>query len=200
MSKSATICFLLTAVVICGASTASAGMYVSGNFGVVLAEDSHVSDNFDRGKISYDAGAVATVAVGYADGNGLRLEGELGSRYNEMDDFSLAGYGSVNIDGDVTVGSLMANVFYDFDPRGKVSPFIGAGAGFANIEADIDHFGSDDDFVFAYQLAAGISFKVIERMSIDVQYRYFSTEDPEFDGIDAEYATHNIMGGVRFNF
>lgn len=200
MKKWPVVLCLCVAVLGWNASETCAQMYVSGNVGVVLAEDSDISDAYDQGEISYDPGAVVTVAFGYAAGSGLRLEGELGSRYNEMDEISVQGYGSANIDGDVTTSSLMANIFFDILPDERISPFIGAGAGFANIEADLDHFGSDEDFVLAYQLAAGIGFEVTRQLKIDVQYRYFATEDPDFDGVDAEYATHNIMGGVRFSF
>lgn len=200
MKKSSIVLLVLALVFGWGASIACAGMYVSGNLGVVLTEDSDMSDGDDNAELSYDPGAVITGAFGYAFQNGLRLEGELGSRYSEMDEVSVSGYGTGEIEGDVTTTSMMANVFYDFMPAEKVSPFVGAGLGFANIEADIDHYGDDDDTVLAYQLAAGVSFSVTQRLKIDVQYRYFATEDPDFNGIDAEYATHNAMGGVRFSF
>ena len=70
----------------------------------------------------------------------------------------------------------------------------------SDIEADIDLVGTEDDTVFAYQIAAGGSLAVNDRLSIDVQYRYFATEDPNFDGLKAEYATHNLFFGLRFNF
>ena len=33
-----------------------------------------------------------------------------------------------------------------------------------------------------------------------IKYRYFATSDPEFDGTEVEYASHNIYAGIRLNF
>ena len=59
--------------------------------------------------------------------------------------------------------------------------------------------------MFAYQLILGVSFASVETLSVetlsvDLQYRYFATDDPEFDGVDAEYSTHNFMIGLRQSF
>jgi opacity protein-like surface antigen len=94
----------------------------------------------------------------------------------------------------------MGNAYYDFSTEGSFSPFIGAGLGFANIEADLDDFDSEDDTVFAYQFILGGSLTASEQLSVDLQYRYFATDDPEFDDLDAEYSTHNVMIGLRHSF
>jgi opacity protein-like surface antigen len=36
--------------------------------------------------------------------------------------------------------------------------------------------------------------------TLDLQYRYFATADPDFDGTEAEYQTHNFFAGLRFDF
>ena len=59
--------------------------------------------------------------------------------------------------------------------------------------------------MFAYQLILGVSFASVETLSVetlsvDLQYRYFATDDPEFDDLDAEYSTHNLMIGLRQSF
>ena len=36
--------------------------------------------------------------------------------------------------------------------------------------------------------------------TIDLKYRYVGTEDPEFDGTEAEFASHDFLLGVRFYF
>lgn len=195
----------------CNVSAAYAGMYVSGNLAAVMVDDSDISYqnyNFaDDDEMSFDTGIGATAAFGYAWTNGLRVEGELGGRFNEVDEVSNRN-GSVSID-DVSVssGSIIANGFYNFMPEGTVSPFVGAGVGFATVEIDYDYdddfYGDDDseyDTVLAYQLAAGVSFNINEHFTIDVQYRYFATDDPDLDEIEIEYTTQNVMAGLRYNF
>ena len=120
-----------------------------------------------------------------------------------IEDDKIKAFGlSLPIDGDVKTLSLMANGFLDLMPNSQISPFFGGGIGIANVEADLDYpgLGSEDDTVFAYQVAAGVSFAASENVNIDVQYRFFGTSDPEFGMIEAEYQTHNAMIGMRFGF
>jgi hypothetical protein len=37
-------------------------------------------------------------------------------------------------------------------------------------------------------------------VTIDVKYRYFGTEDSEYDTTKAEFASNNFLFGVRINF
>jgi len=47
----------------------------------------------------------------------------------------------------------------------------------------LDLIGSEDDTVFAYQIGAGAGYAVNKNITIDLKYRYFATEDPDFEGI-----------------
>ena len=190
----------LAMVVSLGISAASAEMYFSGNAGAVWVNDSDFDDGFDTGEISFDPGFGITAALGHSYGTGLRSEVEFGYRSNDMDEISVDGFGSGSIDGDVTSLSFMLNVFYDFMSGSAITPFLGGGLGYANVEGDIDNFGSEDDNVFAYQFAGGMAFDLNQSMKIDLQYRFFGTEDPDFDGLEAEYTTHNLMVGFRHSF
>ncbi len=200
MKKVIGVALVLTFGVFGWFSIASAGMYASGNLGVVWLNDADISDSYDSGELSFDTGASLTGSFGYEFGNGFRTEVELGARANDIDEISVSGYGSGSVDGDVTAVSTMLNAFYDFMPKSKVSPFLGFGIGYANVVIDIDNLGDEDDNVFAYQGAAGISYAFNERFKGDLQYRYFATEDPKFDGLDSEYKTHNLMVGLRVGF
>ena len=60
--------------------------------------------------------------------------------------------------------------------------------------------GSEDDSVFAYQFFIGLGVSVTERLMLDLVYNYFATSDPEFGITEAEYDSHNISFGARFNF
>ena len=211
MKNLSVVLFALAMVLGWGVSAALAAPYASFNAGAVWVEDADFSDSADGlsvdGDISFDTGFGITAAIGNEYDNGLRAEIEFGYRASDMDELSatisdgvdsISGSGS--IDGDVTAMSLMANIFFDFMPKATVSPFIGAGIGFANVEGDLDDFGDDDDNVFAYQAAAGIAFSLNQQTKLDVQYRYFATDDPKLGGTDFEYASHNAMLGVRVSF
>ena len=188
-------------------STASAGIYISGNLGAVFLSDADIDEGGDSGEITFDDGGVATFSLGTTIGSAGRIEAEVGARVNDLDKLSLDGYsGSANLDGDVTTTSFMGNAFYDFKNGSRFTPFIGGGLGFANVEYDIDSVDGyninekDDDTVMAYQFMLGGGFAATEQMSIDLQYRFFGTADPEIDGTDFEYQSHNAMIGIRYSF
>jgi len=198
--KNIIVGFLAFVVVGSGVSVSFADPYISGNFGAVIVNDSDIDDGFDTGEFSYDTGFVFVAALGTSLQNDTRVEAEFGYRKNDLDEIKVDGFGSADIDGDFTTTSLMGNAYYDFSTEGSFSPYIGAGLGYANVEGDLDDFGDEDDNVFAYQLILGGSFASSETLSVDLQYRYFATEDPEFDGLDSEYSSHNFMIGLRNSF
>lgn len=220
--KKLTATFFTLALALSSSMAAAEGVYLTGNLVAVNLEDSDITasdDHYD--KLSFDYGGGLALAVGYATEAGFRVEGEIAGRYNEMDKLRNE-YGRQLIeDGYFSALSLMANAFYTILPRHPVSPFIGAGVGLANITADFDYDDDDDededyydndaddddedddsesDTVMAFQVAAGVTYAVNEHLNIDVQYRYFATEDPDFDDVEMEYASHNGMLGLRYTF
>jgi len=199
MKKVTVIGLALALVIGLGVTSSWAGAYFSGNVGAVWLDDSDLDDGIDTGELSFDTGYAVTAAMGASYDCGARAEVEFGYRRNDTDELTIDGLGSGSIDGDMSATSLMGNVFYGV-PAGVFSPFIGAGAGFANVKIDLDDVGDEDDTVFAYQFMAGAGLAVNPALTIDVQYRYFATSDPEFDGMDAEYSSHNVMLGLRTEF
>ncbi len=193
--------FALFAVFGMGVSSSFANPYVSGNFGLVFVNDADFSDPaVGSGEFTFDSGFGLLAAVGTSVQNGGRFEAELGYRSNDMDELILDSFGSFDIDGDVNTLSLMGNGYFDMSTSGIFTPFVGGGIGLANIEGDIEGAGDEDDTVFAYQLMLGGSFKTSETISIDLQYRFFATADPDFDGTEVEYSTHNVLIGLRSSF
>ena len=183
-----------------GISPACAQPYLSGNIGGYSVDDADINDGDDAGEVSFDDGFMATGALGRTVGSAGRVEAELGYRANDIDKVKTDELGTAANGGDLSTISLMGNAYYDFNTESSFTPFLGAGIGLANIEADTDLTEKDDDTVFAYQLAAGGSLAAGENLNLDIQYRYFATDDPKFDGVDAEYHTHNLMFGLRFTF
>ena len=209
--KKLAIMLVAFAVVVGGVATpALAGPYFSVNGGAAWVEDSDLSvSGFGNiAEFSYETGYVVNAAFGNAYANGLRLELEIPYRTNDLDEISVLGPSLGTIDGEVSAWGGMINVYYDFDTGSAVKPFIGAGIGIADIELEIEG-SSEDDNVFAYQLMAGMGFAISKDVTLDLQYRFYATDDPEFDisdpdngkvTLESEYMTHNVMLGLRFNF
>lgn len=182
-----------------------AGAYGEIRGGVAWLSDSDIDQAGFSDEIEFDTGTVIEAGLGYGFGNGWSGEIALGYRSNDND--QLAG---VDLGGDVTAITLMANGYYDFDVgMPAVHPFVGGGVGLAKIDIDASAFGvsiaNDDDTVFAYQAVAGVAYDVTPTMAATLRYAYFATADPTFDDasgapFDAEYDSHSIMVGLAYTF
>jgi opacity protein-like surface antigen len=166
------------------------------------------------GEAEFDPGFAIEGAAGYEHSSGFRGEVAVGYRRNDIEDLSGGGTScsslGISCGGEVETVSIMANGYYAFNVEGKFKPFIGAGAGIARVDAELEvgipGFGSakasDDDTVFAYQGIAGVSYEINETLTLSGLYSYFATEDLSFGDsatgqLDAEYQSHNFMLGLR---
>lgn len=136
----------------------------------------------------YDSGTVFLGSVGYDFGpvlplGKLRGEVELSSRDNDIDDHSVDELGG-DLDGstgEASTTALMANLLVDIDTGTALTPYLGAGVGYA--WSDLEDFGvdlvpdvlDDDDSAFAWQLIAGAGYGLTERLTLGLDYRFFST-------------------------
>ena len=163
------------------------GMYVSGNIGTTLLLDSDFSlFGIDVVQSSHDPGFNIGGALGYDFGN-IRAEAEIIYRRARYEHFAV---GAVipgcpcvgDDDDDVSAASFMANGYYDFDIKDSpLVPYLGGGLGGAKVMLD-DNLGIDDsDFVFAYQVMAGIGYEIASSMTLTVGYRYFATTTPKYE-------------------
>ena len=174
-------------------ATADQGFYVGLGAGLWFSEDSDArghpseiySPPFDATG-THDQGTAFSGAVGYRFAEGLRVEGELSYRENDLDEFTVREPGSLAallppasrqdpaaldglrgtrpIDGDLSVVSLMANLYYDVDLGLGLKPYVGGGIGLSRISIATSSSGrqltDDDDTVFAYQLGAGLGYRI----------------------------------------
>jgi opacity protein-like surface antigen len=181
-----------------------------------MLNDSDVSDSTVPGvsaEADFDNGYALGMALGYSF-QSTRIEAELAYQENGFDNGigTVAGVGSASarLSGDSNSLAFLVNGYFDFKNSTPVTPFITAGLGFAKIEVDdlnipgsgLPHI-NDNDTVFAYQIGMGIGYALSERITIDTNYRYFATADPEFGPIgttEAEYSSHNIFIGFRITY
>jgi opacity protein-like surface antigen len=83
---------------------------------------------------------------------------------------------------------VLANAYYDFCPWGCVTPYVGAGIGYAYIHQDNnDHNHHDQRNAFAWQVGAGLTYEINSCWSASAQYRLLGTTN---DGT----SYHNLFG------
>jgi outer membrane autotransporter protein len=97
-------------------------------------------------------------------------------------------------DVNISILTVMANAYYDFDTDSGIRPYIMGGAGIADVDTNQD---TDSETVFAWQVGAGLGFEVADNTTLDLGYRYLKPSEIE-DSIDIE--SHNVMLGLRYQF
>lgn len=180
------------------AQQSAAGGYVLGGAGLSLLRDADTRGS-TTATHEFDPGWLGVGAVGYAFPSGIRLEGELGYRRNNVDGGS----------GHAEAWSLMGNALYDFNTGTRFTPYVGAGVGGARLNFNNVSAGAtsidDSDTVLAYQGLAGVTYQVETNIKLDLGYRYLATEKPSFrtragGTVDSEYDDHAVMFGLRYQF
>lgn len=159
--------------------TCEPGAYFSGSVGIGIPEEIDLSS----AKHEMDTGLALNGAIGYDFGD-ARLEAAVGYQKHDLSDS----------DDDVSLLTVMANAYYDIDTGSDITPYLMAGAGWAQIDASWD--GTAD--VFVWQAGAGLGFKVAECTTLDLGYRYLKPNKFHV-GSTGKWAVHNIMLGLRYN-
>lgn len=182
----------------------------------------------------YDAGFYSAVRAGYNFGaTGFvspRLELEVGYGNASVDEHRVSGVGGVGgIDsfGDVRTLQGYVNGYIDIPLgsdgfMGAITPFVGGGAGFMNLElrkqgiAGAGTFMDDDDTNFAYHLDAGVSISLqdsglfsntslFEKTTLDIGYRFTAADDFDFTARDGsrsstDFRSNAVTFGLRKQF
>ena len=108
--------------------------------------------------------------------------------------------------GRIETWTVMGNVLYDILPGSTIDPFIGAGVGINHLTLNTDgQFSNvtgvvvnapgslnppiqnlhidDSDTTFAYQLIAGLAWRVTDRLNVDTTYRFLGGSDAHFNSV-----------------
>ena len=192
------------------AQSAENYIYVRGGGGINWLQDAD-NTTAPKSESDFDRGFTLAGALGYRINRNFRVEGEVSYRENDSDSLTVTGEGKFSTDGDFTTWGAMFNLYLDVPiiEGSKFIPYIMGGLGYANIDADVSVSGTqlvdDDDSVFTYQAGAGLGYAIGENVTLDLEYRYFATEDPKFvdsagDSFDSEYAAHSVTISVRYAF
>lgn len=193
------------------------GIYVVGHIGNAFVMDSdYEADGTTLTATMEPLGLYGSGAVGLDWDSGFSTEVALSYQSADLEDLALTGLDgfsgfSVNltgVEGSMSALSLMGNGKLEFGSKKRLSPYVMGGVGFSRIAInDVTVSGGtgsleDEDFVFAYQVGAGIMIPLSERTSVDLGYRYFGTSEADMsDGTDdftADFSSHSILVGLKY--
>lgn len=184
------------------------GLYIEGAGGVNWLDD---TDGFYRlradhpipalrnmefpSTTSHETGWGIAGRLGYAWASGLRVDGEITYRRNDVDKSTFLASDGVtffnltdeNPSGHVRSYTLMANAYYDFRNSTGITPYIGGGIGAANVggtyTSSVSPFTlradtiDDSDWGFAAQAIGGVSIALSHNLSLIADYRYLKAFD-----------------------
>lgn len=187
--------------------------YVRGDLGPSIVEDSDADFFPGSGSVSLelDPGIRFGVAGGAFFGDYFSLELETGWIINEVDSIS----GFTDVDAWLFQAPLLVNGMFQFKNNTGLTPFLGAGAGGNVLGIEIDDAdspsvsldGDESDFVFAWQVFAGLKFEINNNLSVGIIYRYLWSDDAEWEvddtAQDIEFdgaKTHSISAMVSYSF
>ena len=133
---------------------------------------------------------------------------------------------NIKIKGTRSTLDLMANAWYDLDVGAGFMPYFGGGLGVQYVRFDVDlpldlppipglpssafnvlrGLGGDDgDWVLAYQVGAGVGYRLMDTLVVHVGYRYMGAGDPKLKWITgapvkSDAGNHVFRAGVRIGF
>ena len=205
----------------CLAGPPRQGGYVSAFIGVSAPRDSNVTGSDFTGpagsnpsfsdNVEFDTGINVGGTAGYDFGM-IRLEGELSYKQSDISAITdKNGFQFGNPDGDLSAFAMMANVFLDLHNASPVTPYLGAGIGFATLYLSDTFvssgllYPSDTDTVFAWQAGGGVEIALNRQLSLDLGYRYFATDEGRFNSdpnisANLKMESHTGAVGLRVKF
>ncbi len=211
MSRIFIICFILL-LASSGVALAEEGFtnqfYAGVSRGVSDVSNTDIVDkeNAVSSRAEFKRDLFASAVVGLDIGRG-RYELELDYRQSDLDRL---GSSTATFSGDVTVTSLMFNVYGDFENDSRYTPYLGFGLGAAKIsindwKSDDTDLINDTDYLLAFQVATGVHIAINQRWGIDFGYKYFNTAFPDFTdaagrGIESDFRSNTLALGARYYF
>jgi len=107
-----------------------------------------------------------------------------------------------DIDIDIDIVPVTLNYKYEWALGDRLSWYLGAGLGAANIDVEVEDFGSDDEWTFMAQAFTGLVYEFTPAFEGYLGVRYMWLDEPDF-GEDADLDSFDDIGagvGLRLNF
>jgi opacity protein-like surface antigen len=197
----------------------SSGGYTEVQLGWLQAEDSDIDDglidtNFDA--FAVHSGGSVTAGYAWDFQSGRRVRAELGLTYwtNDADIIEFGPLlGEFRSRGSVDTLALSGNLFYEPAASGVLRPYVGIGAGYAEVDYNVtlldsggeSQYVDDSDSGFATQVLLGVSTRLSSRFEASLNYRYWwiptiELENPAGGTLKTEHSAHGLMLGLRYLF
>ncbi|MFN7055413.1 outer membrane beta-barrel protein [Hyphomonas sp.] len=187
------------------------GAFATGNGAPVIPNGTQIAAGTPYGwKTEFDNGYALSAEFGRFFNNGFRASAEIvysragvdthrgvqvgGAVIDGVDAAVIAGsptqlgatVGQVvaNDDGSIKNTALFANVYYDFNRMGTISPYVGAGLGVSNV--DVTYRPSDISIIdgsktkFAWQVKGGAAYALTESFDVFGEVAYRATDNVTF--------------------
>jgi len=158
----------------------------------------------------YNAGFAGGLALGYRLAEQIRFEVEALYQTNAMNkfDYQIPFYDNQSgaLNGDRERSAFLFNAYYDFKNTTNFTPYITGGLGAYHLRLNYENVGVENSLNFAWQAGAGVNYKVTDRFSLDLKYRYFGGSGANLRSPNNsperlyEVGDHQIMVGLRVGF
>lgn len=160
----------------------------SQNFKIDFANETATAQDGKIARVKLDDGWIGGVAAGYAMESGLRPELAIDRRRNDVDSITLTGAAApeAGVFGREITNSAIGNLWFDLFKGSFIHPYIGGGAGVAQLSLRDAGYGSTSflskhDEVFVYQYGGGITIDIGYNFSISADYRHVRTDSGKLD-------------------
>lgn len=206
---------LVMAALAMPARAEESGFYFSADAGVALADQVDLKKfgvPLSGVKVKFDPGVRWSVGGGYNFNEYVGIGLETGFIYNNVKSVTSGG-DSADIDASLSHIPMMANVTLRYDkPECKWVPYLGGGAGGDVSILSLDNVagveGTESDLVFAWQVFAGVRYKINPHISIGAGYKYYWADKAAFEvsgaGSDAikigTAGIHSILATFNWSF
>ena len=189
---------------------AAEGLYLSANLGVSFPKNLNFSKSEPglnvEASTNFDSDFLWGAAAGF-DAGSFRIEGEFKFMSHELKDVQLSGdvTGTHSGNESISIPSLFFNVFLDIENESIITPYIGAGIGFAiydweGITVSGVSFKGAHKTANLYQLGGGIAYQLGENFVVDLAYRYVASDNITIEGENMKYRNSNVYLQLQYFF
>ena len=191
------------------ADASAAGMYGVGQAVLSFVDDSAKDLVDGAGYGDFDVGNGGfNIGVGYRLNDLVRAELTYNYRGGAENEKTIQGAGVYSDNKySVTTSGVMLNGYVDIPVGGTVTPYVGAGVGFTDVEYMVEFEGTGGkgkrkvaSFGFSYGFAAGVGIEMNERVAWDVGYRYVNHGSFKKHGGKFATAANEVLIGARYSF
>ena len=186
--KSAIFCAIVAAALVGAAPAADTYLEVFG--GANVAPDLEFRGPADGADYEMDTGYSYGASLGWNVTPAWSLEAEIAYNKNA--------YSCCNRNN-TSLLNISLNGIYNFSTTGSLTPYIGAGIGYGQVEWEGD--GDPlEDWTLTYKLIAGARVALSESIDLFGEYNFVAAAQADDGSYRWDYRSHILSAGLRFSF